>query len=361
MALQLKPEHAVSNKRRLQFGMKSLLAAMSLVCVLMAVLAGPLIEERRQQRLLAEVGTLGGKVSVVGSVMRDASLGRLVLGAVHSSYYSTRMYRISFAGAKLADGDLELLTRIQFVTELDLSDTLVTNDGLSHLNKLLYLRAIDLSGTAVTDKGMQSLANLERLRSVRVVGTSVTYPALENLSAKLPDAYFCEENAIEALRLAGVQVVTFPRFIEADDTIDTVRLSDEAREVIVGMNRALSLADRDVEHLSQLQSITQLTFHTVTLDASGLNSLEQLSKLKQLGIYMTNLTDADLDCLRRQTQLEELIIYGCKHLTNEGVHRLNSLTNLKKLSIRGCPAVTEEAVLKLCEQLPNCKCEFSKY
>ena len=361
MPPQLKSDQRASSKRRVQFGMKSLLAATSLACILMAMLAGPLMEARRHERLLAEVRDLGGKVSVAGTVLRRASLGRLVLGAFDSSYSFTHMYRINFAGTAVADKDLELLTRIQHIAELDLSDTQVTDDGMMYLNELPLLRALDLSGTAVTDQGIQDLANLEGLRSLRVVGTSVTYPTLAKLSTKSRDTHFCEENAIEALKAAGVQVLTLPRFIETDGTHDTLRLSDEAKEVIVGMNRALSLTDQEVEHLSQLQGISQLTFHTVRLDASGLTSLEQLPNLKQLGIYMTKLTDADLESLRRQAQLEELTIYGCKEITDHGVEQLDSLRNLKKLSIKGCAGVTEEAVLKLCELLPSCQCEFSKY
>ena len=361
MALQLKSEHhAISGKRRVQFGMKGLLAAMSLVCILMAVLAGPLMEARRHERLLADVRDLGGDVSIVASTVRPASLGRLVLGAFDSSYSFTRTYRINFARRKITDDDLAFLTRIQHIAELGLSDTQITDHGLGHLRELTFLRALDLSGTGVTDLGMQHLGNLE-LRSLRVAGTSVTYPALAELSAKSSNSYFCEENAIAALQAAGVQVLTVPRYVEAEGTNETVRLSDEAKEVIVGMNRALSLTTREVEHLSQLQSISQLTFHTVKLDESGLRSLQQLPKLKQLGIYMINLTDADLESLSRQTQLEELTIYGCKEITDRGVERLNSLTNLKKLSIKGCPDATQGAVRKLCENLPDCRCEFSKY
>jgi len=177
-------------------------------------------------------------------------------------------------------------------------------------------------------------------------------------------AHFCEERAIEELKAVGVQVVHTPRYVEDTNPRDIsghFRAGEEAIDVIVGMNRKISLVGKDVAHLSHLSSLGELCFHGVTLGPDGLAPMKRLPKLKELEIYLTNLTDRDLKSVGRQTQLETLTIYGCPVITTEGLAHLKTLTQLKKLSVRSCNGIAKESLSALAQELPGCRLEFSEY
>ena len=143
--------------RRFRFGMKSLLAATTLFCVVLALVAQPMVEARRQQRLLSRVGALGGRVSSLGSQSREPSFGRFVLATFDASYDRFTFYGLDFSGTNLRDDDLKVLAEIEHVKELNLSNTRISDDGLRHLANMEFLCRLDLGGTQVTDQGIAQL------------------------------------------------------------------------------------------------------------------------------------------------------------------------------------------------------------
>lgn len=215
----------------------------------------------------------------------------------------------------------------------------------------------------MTDAGTAELAKLGNLSMLRVTGTKVSYTALEKLDATLPYAHFCEDRAIEELQAVGVQVVAPMRHMEGDSAqgMWVVPAGRDAVHVTVGMNRPLTLTAEEAGHLSCLHSLQNLTFHTITLGAGGLEQLQSLPKLKELEVWNVNLTDQDLAALARQTQLESLLLYRCGQITNDGLSHLAALTNLKKLSVQECDLTTREGMAAVEAKLSACHCEYSNY
>ena len=342
---------------RIRFGVRSLLAAMTIACVLLALLAQPIIEARRQQSLLDQAASFGAKISRIGAVGRELSPGRFLLAFFDSSYVHTPLYKLDFSGTALTDDELLQVLSIEHVRELNLSGTKITDAAIPLLDQCQFLERLDLSATAVTDIGVSQLSGQRNLASLRVFGSQVSYNALRRLDAALPYAHFCEERAIEEAKAAGIQVVDIPRFHESPNGFHVVQSGGKAVSVIVGMNRRLSLTAQDVSHLGYLQSLQDMRFHTVTLAPNSLSTLPPLPKLEQLTIHSVNLTDDDLKSLAKQTQLQSLGIHGCPDVTDAGIVELKALINLKELSIGSCPKVTREVVALLAEELPNCECE----
>jgi hypothetical protein len=64
----------------------------------------------------------------------------------------------------LRDEDLEGLTGLGSLRELDLSLTALGDPGMAHLGEMSGLRALDLRDTAVTDLGIPDVARLQELR-----------------------------------------------------------------------------------------------------------------------------------------------------------------------------------------------------
>lgn len=353
--------HAAHARPRIRFGVRSLLTATTIACVLLALLAQPIIEARRQQSLLDQATSFGARIARIGSVSREQSLGRFLLAFFDSSYGHAPLYKLDFSGTELCDDELAQVLSIEHVRELDLSGTKITDAALRHLDQWDFLERLDLSATAVTDEGVLQLSDRRNLASLRVFGSQVGYGALERLDATLPYAHFSEEKAIEEAKAAGIQVVDFPRFHESPNGFHVVRSGGEAISAIAGMNRRLSLTAQDVLHLGYLQSLRDLTFHSVTLAPDGLNTLRPLANLKQVSIYYVNLSDNDLNALAKQTQLESLTIQGCPDITDAGLAQLKTLINLKELSIGTCQRVTKEGVASLAGELPDCECENSEW
>ena len=343
---------------RIRFGVRSLLAAMTIACVLLALLAQPIVEARRQQMLLAQATSFGARIARIGFVRRDQSVGRFLLAFFDSSYVHAPLYKLDFSGTELSDEELAQVLSIEHVRELNLSGTKITDAALRHLVQWEFLERLDLSATAVTDEGVLQLSGQRNLASLRVFGSQVSYGALERLDATLPYAHFCEEKAIEEAKAAGIQVVDFPRFHDSPNGFHTARSGGEAINAIAGMNRRLSLSAQDVLHLGYLQSLRDIRFHTVTLAPDSLSTLRPLANLRLLAIHSTNLSDDDLQSLAKQTQLESLTIHGCPDITDAGLAQLKTLINLKELSIGSCRRVTKEGVASLVEELPDCECEY---
>jgi internalin A len=352
--------HAVLARPRVRFGVRSLLTATTIACVLLALLAQPIIEARRQQSLLDQVAAQGAKITVIGSVNRESSLGRFVLGLFDASYSRVPLYVLDFSGTQLSDEELRPVAQITYIKELKLDGTQVSDAAFRHLGQLEFLERLDLGNTEVTDEGIAQLNDLRHLASLRVVGTKVSYDALERLDAELPYAHFCEERAIDESKAAGIQVVDPPRHVEAPHDHSVIQAGREAVYAVIGMNRKISLTAQDVLHLGYLRSLHNLTFHTVTLGPAGLNALRPLPKLNELSISFVNLTDWDLKSLSKQLQLESLTLYECDGITDAGVAEFKTLKKLKTLSIKACRGVTKEAVSSLASELPSCQCDYSK-
>jgi internalin A len=348
---------------RVRFSLRTLLLAMTGLCIVLTLVAQPVMEQRRQHALVDEVAALGGRISNYGTIARGWSPARAILALFDTSYDQFQLINIDLSGTKIDDGDLAMLPKIHHVKELNLGNTAVSDLGLKQLANLEYLTKLALAGTQVTDRGMKYLAGLNDLVSLRVVNTAVSYDVLEALDAKLPYANFCEEKAFEELKAAGIQVVGSHRLAEGEPARGNwiIRGSPQADFVVVGMNRPITLTRQDVVNLNYLKSLREMTFHSVTLDSTGIQELQALPQLQTLEFWFVNLSDADLKAIGRQTQLEALSINGCDEISAAGLGQLESLQNLRSLRFSDCSGVSQDAVDDLKKSLPNCSVQFAMY
>ena len=67
------------------------------------------------------------------------------------------------------------------VKDLDLNDTLVTDDGLQHLSGLTNLELLTLDFTEITDAGVEHLVGLTNLRELSLRRTQVTGDGIQHL------------------------------------------------------------------------------------------------------------------------------------------------------------------------------------
>ena len=72
------------------------------------------------------------------------------------------------------------------VTDLNLSDTKITDAGLKDIAKLQQLTGLDLSGTKITDEGLKDIAKMQNLTTLYLLGTQITDAGAAELMKAMP-------------------------------------------------------------------------------------------------------------------------------------------------------------------------------
>jgi Leucine rich repeat len=158
-----KPSVSDKPKRRwFQFSLKTLLVALTLLCL------GPggyLTYERarrqRQWRIADEIERMGGELAYVPPNARGRYWSEGILGD------EIELIGVIFSGnGGLTDDDLALLEAFPNLQQLTLSHTKISDAGLVHIKKLKQLEWLDLSQTRVTDAGLVHIEGLNKLETL---------------------------------------------------------------------------------------------------------------------------------------------------------------------------------------------------
>jgi internalin A len=98
----------------------------------------------------------------------------------------TSLVRLNLEGTQITDAGLIQLERLTKIEYLALSGNRITDAGLLHLTGLAKLWALDLRDTQVTDSGLRHLERIPSLSSLDLRGTQVTDAGLKQLHEALP-------------------------------------------------------------------------------------------------------------------------------------------------------------------------------
>ena len=360
---------ASDDRKKIRFGLRSFLVVMTLVCLLIGVVAQPLFKARKQRQVLAQLEKLGADISSAGTLIRDPTVGQVILGFFSNEYDRDRLYRIDFSGTSIADESLELLQELPYLYHLNLSGTKVTDAGLDSIVACPSLYELDLSDTQVTNAGALKLKSLQSLAWLNTMGTAINYDALSELDDQLPWANSAEQRAIAEIKAYGGQAHGDRRFLEISDPpgpeypgLFVPRGGEElfGGDLILGMNGKLKLGPAEISHLGHLESLKELIIHGIVVTPRSFADVPTISNLTKIEIWHTDVTDAELEDLERQTQVNYFELQSNKQVTDAGVSKLAKLVNLKQLEIGGCPKVTNKSIDYLRQQLPDCKISYDQ-
>lgn len=353
---------AAARKHRFGFRLRTLFALTTLACVFLAWVAQPISEYNRQQRTIARLEALGAKVALYGVATKEPSIRLNLVRALGYHCNRYRCFSIDLSGCPVDDEDLLLLEELPHLHRLSLNGTDVTDAGLEVVSRLSTLHELDLSHTAVTDEGVGKLASVSGLVWLDVRGADVSYAALEGLDACLPRARFAEQRAIAELDVVGAQAVAArPQYpVRSGPFRFTLPGGVELKggQLILGMNRRLSLRREDLAHLAYLNSAEWIALQGVEVEPGGFAGLPELPLLENVEVWYANITDQDLADLTRQKQLTALTIAYCDGVTDEGVAALSELKDLRSVEVLECPGVSLAAIERLREALPEPGCEI---
>jgi len=99
----------------------------------------------------------------------------------------TKLEILELGFTKVTDAGLGHLKRLTNLTDLDLSCTEVTNAGLVDLGQLTKLEVLNLGATVITDAGLEHLEGLTNLEKLDIFGTQVSDEGIKELQQVLPN------------------------------------------------------------------------------------------------------------------------------------------------------------------------------
>ncbi len=383
-------------RRRLQFRLRTLLAAVSVLCLLLGFLAEPIVEARREQATADALRRTGADVYTQTVSFPGATLVRPVLGdwvcrraddvrlfGPNAGRETLRLVAelghvrlLDLRGAQLSDASLaelrELdklehltlertnvtdaglrhLAGLESLTTLSLRETGITDAGLAHLRDLDSLGQLDLRHTRVTDAGLKHLSGLTRLYSLKTFGTQITYAGLARLERELSQDHFREARARAGIAALGGQVETRSASMSRDGEkvffevayrvhLHGARLSGDALAHLphlVCLEEAelarLTLGEADLAPLADLPLLETLVLRNVKLDEQGLRPLGRLKGLRRLSVHDVEANGGGFEHLARLDRLGSLEFRGTG-VSPETVESLRAALPHCEIRVRG--------------------------
>ena len=215
----------------------------------------------------------------------------------------TNFLRLGLRDTKITDAGLVYLEGMTRLESLRLSDTKISDAGLVHLKGLTKLKSLYISNTQVTDAGLKHLVGLTNIEGLNLGKTQVSGVGLQHLEAftKLRSLNL-DNTQITDAGLGYLKVFTKLSSLHLDNT---------------------QITDAGLEYLKGFAELRILHLDHTHITGSGLEHLRGMTNLEQLYLTNTPVSDAGLEHLRGMTELERIYLFGCTHITEQGINRLH--------------------------------------
>jgi Leucine-rich repeat (LRR) protein len=271
-------------------------------------------------------------------------------------------------GAKI---ERDTKTRDKPVVKVNMAKLAVNDEDLALLESFEWLESLDLSDTPITDAGLTHLVGLKKLKKLDLMHTN-TFTGLTDLREKIgkelkidhPLAALAEtaKGRPEGERRALALLARFPAEFHVDDKdkqkpVVGIALRDmPVPDVLLAalpdlpalrsLDLSLSpLKGADLAPLGRLDRLENLSLYSTGVGDAALATIKGLKQLRSLNVAYDPVTDKGLDELNGLAELQTLILYHTK-VTDEGMARLATLTKLQELSLSGT-AVSDKGLAAL--------------
>ena len=225
--------------------------------------AGYLAFNWQQRTLAGQITALGGKVRYQKQGLPIAHITlQEYKSEVFDVQYANYFFRIEkfTASPDTTDADLAKLAQLTYLSDLSLSGTAITNNGLLELSKLTRLRSLNLSRLPIDGHDFDMLLGLSRLETLDLEQTQVDDACLVHVG---------QLSSLKQLYLSHT------------------RVTDDGLKQLEGLT-----------HLEQLQ------LDGTPVTDQGLASVGQLNSLQHLSLNGTQVTDNGLAHLRHLAGLD---------------------------------------------------------
>jgi hypothetical protein len=186
-------KEAKASRRRLQFSLRSLFVAITLVALLLGLRTW---QVQRHQRAVQSIRRLDGKLILGPEWVGAEPLRPLFFSPIASVDLSgtpatsedlkplaalSELQYLNLNRTQIASGGLAPLAGLTKLTVLLLADTRIDDGDLVHLHRLRNLARLDLGATGISDAGLRHLGSLPALAILYLNGTRATGAGLEPL------------------------------------------------------------------------------------------------------------------------------------------------------------------------------------
>ena len=277
-----------------------------------------------------------------------------------------RVTSLDVSESGLSDFGLTSVVKLKGLQELNLSHTRIGDAGLAVLKALTDLKKLNVSGTSVTGAGIEELKELKNLEELDVSSTKVTGNQLSSLrefsclrrlnlsNTALMCAARDEADAPAALANAANKVFSErPPNIPVRVTVVTETRSDAGVKLLGSMGRLRGLnlgvtgiTDAGMVYVASLKQIERLNLaQNNGISDRALEQLKGLASLQDLDLSGTKVTDAGLECLKASNNLRDLCVSDTA-ISDTGLEHLKGMTQLIRLDLDGTK-VTDRGLKRL--------------
>ncbi len=320
---------AIKRRRWLRYSMRTMLVAVTLLCLVLALVVVP---AERQRRAVEKIRRLkyASFVTYDYQYRGDYDWGAELRGPawlrrwVGDDYFQDIVYaHVQLdRGDELTPDDLAALRGLRHLAALNMP---FADDGMLALSRLKRLEALYLSSNKISDGGLEHLSTLTELKLLGVSSDQITGEGL-----------------------IGLQVAGKLKWLDV---------------------RSNRVTFRGMEAVAQLTSLERLSVHSDSLTDECLKPLSKLTSLRSLTIagrdYSADapkgVTDAGIQYIVRLANLEDLKLISLD-ITDAGLSHLGKLQRLRSLDIANDqPMYTEDGIAALQDQLPNLRVKHSAW
>ncbi len=299
--------------------------------------------------LLCAVSLLAVNTKTVEDTQWISDLGGSVIRNAQGSVTG-----VILRGSWVSDSDLRRLEQYPALTDLDLSLTHITDEGMQEMKGLRGVTNLNLYfAQYVTDEGVAAIKDWKKLKRLNLQGTKAGDSALEHI-AGIP--------ALESLNLGSTMMT--------DIGLERLTSLTNLKELTMGGNE---LGDAGLQALRQMPGLTYLDLSgrqgndkniwTIAMSNLGLQAVLSLKNLNELRFACTStavgvegaklgevstlsVTREWLEQMRALPRLKVLQVQGCNRINDDAIPALLALRALREADLKGT-SITEQGAARL--------------
>jgi Leucine-rich repeat (LRR) protein len=290
---------------RFQFSIRSLLLLTLAVAIPSSWLAVEMQKARENADIVESITKLGGKIGYEYDICIDGKLIHFaetyapawLRQALGDDFFSD-ITSIIISGSHANDQNIQKLKGLKCVRNLELSNTMISDNGLKVIDQMTRLKWLDIHGNNITDNALINIEALHKLKSLNLSQTKITKDGIKHLDGlpQLSKISFFQTN------IAGVKLHSLKTLRNLD--LRETQIGDSELQYIKGMNQLVKLnlggnniTDEGLKHLAELNGLQSLNLANNHVSDSGLKYLEGLQQLLWLDLSKNQVTESGISKL----------------------------------------------------------------
>lgn len=365
---------------RLQYGLRSLLAATFVTCL---ALGWYMQRVRRQREAVAALTAAGAEIGYYDSTRNRAASIDDVYNFASPVTVEERIERCMPERLKSALG-IDFFRPVDRVSWFDnatrggpeltylrglprlrfLAVEEVLDDDLSALGALGELKSLIITDALITDAGLSRLAALKNIRNLEIGCQATNSPPSPPRGSYYEDGRHRYRQLYPSISDAGLAHLTNARRLKRL-TLSGHDMHGNGLVNLAGMSELKSLdlgltnlRDTELAHLASLRQLQDLNMEGTPITGAGLSALASLPRLDTLNLRLTLVADDGLTALPTFPSLRILDLSGTA-VTDQGLRVLSKMASLIDINVDHTN-VTAEGARWLRERMPHASVDFNE-